>query len=396
MKLIFLICVLFLIIKTSTPSILCGYNSTAGEMIERQLTRCFEDNISESRAKMAIGFEYCFGDNYQILNDTVEIPYRKKINETTSQILHLSESMCSDNDDALDQFVFSETESQSQNSDGINDAKDKSPSALRKCVLFFSKIQVFIKNQNFDVQYVLKQNVELITPMYPTSSDREKIFKIIVNIIQPLIGCYGPMEKLKAAFIRKFLKQYLVGLVNPTKQSFTNDTYAIMLNPEEYTSQQFDSIKLFGDKTTLFDNSKGTKAIKTQRSVILQQKPDSKLTGQERKVLAKYHEENENKPLEQRDNELMKTALSGKLSDAEFLSLTPAQKLKAGIISQKEYHEKVYLEENHGHMTKPVEIDDFWSDGLSLKKKNFSNEDFDRYKVKGFNIDRKIRELFKI
>lgn len=65
------------------------------------------------------------------------------------------------------------------------------------------------------------------------------------------------------------------------------------------------------------------------------------------------------------------------------------------------------LPENHDHNKKEdligknnpyyptkVAIDNFWDDNIKIKNKLWNNEDFKRYRIKDWNIDNKINQLF--
>ena len=390
------ICILIILTPKMCSGIRCGYQSESGQRIKNRLDQCFTDNVVESRVRMAIGYEFCYGVNYQILNDTVAIPYNKKIKETTKQLINLSQSICSDNDDALDQYVFTLDVTHDQNSNTIENAVDKSAQSLRKCNSFFSKIQNSINNENFEIEYILRQDEGLLGGLYPDEENRQKIFTIVLNVIQPLISCYEPMETMKTELIKKYLKMYLVSLVNPAKSSFDDHTYEVLMNPEYYAIQDYDSAGLFKDKRSLFDLGTRDVPVQTTRSVPLQRGLTTDLTSAEKQQVAAFDVQEGDKTLQERDREMTKAVESGKITRTQYLSMTPKQKLDAGLLSQTDYRKVVYSDENHRHAGTPVEVDDFWDEGLSLKKNNFSNNDFDRYSIKGFNIDKKIEELFKI
>lgn len=59
----------------------CGYFGEKGLNIEKKLDECFEKNVKDTRVRMSLGFEICFGYNYQKLNDTVAEPIQKIVKD---------------------------------------------------------------------------------------------------------------------------------------------------------------------------------------------------------------------------------------------------------------------------------------------------------------------------
>ena len=396
-----LICRIFLLasLLSAARASQCGYPGSAGNQIRSALDTCFSDNVIQSRAKMAIGFEFCFGVNFQILNDTVAIPYNKKIKETTQQLINLSQSMCSDNEDALDQFVFTHSLGKDQGGDNAPDPKDTSPRSLRKCVQFFSKVQNLINTENFEISYILTQNEALIAPMYPSKPDREKIFTIVLNVVQPLASCLRPMEALKAELIRKYLRQYLAALVHPTKASFTEDTYDILMNPEFYSIQGIDTSGIFKGKRGLFEveiDPNLIQQVEKGRTIKLQMKPPNRVSDQEKgKILEMDRSAQVTSPAA-RDREVVKAVATGQVTRTQVFGMTPRQKLDARLISPAAYRRQVLIDEHHNHPGMKADLDDMSSPRAPFRRHGDAREDQARKVVKGYNIDKKIQDIFSI
>lgn len=384
-----------LLVASRALAALCGYRDIAGRQIAETLDQCFRDNVVDSRARMAIGFEFCFGTNFQVLNDTVAIPYNKKAKDTTRQLMNLAQSLCSDNDDALDQFVFSQSLGREQAFQGGR-ARDRSPQALRKCTQFFSKLQNAVNNDQFNTEYLLSQNEPLLEPMYPNPEDRRKLFAIVLNVVQPLVGCFAPMEALKAELAKKYLRQYLAALVNPEKPSFDDATYEVLVNPELYSVQSVDSNGLFRNKRSLFDvdfNVKLGAELPLEKTVKLQLGPSQRLNATERAAVAVL---DARESPEEREKSLAKALEAGKVSRSQVLSMRPQQRLEARLMSPEAFRKEVAVPESHLHAGEHVMIDDFWNSNVALKKAKFAKEDYDRYLIKGFDIEKKLRQLFFI
>lgn len=43
-----------------------------------------------------------------------------------------------------------------------------------------------------------------------------------------------------------------------------------------------------------------------------------------------------------------------------------------------------------------VEIENFWDEDVKIKNKNFSNEDYMRYKLKDWDVEKKLKKLFDV
>ena len=63
----------------------CGYGEAKGREIEQKLDDCYKEHVKDSRLKMAVGFEICFGFNNKKLNDTVAelINHQKEVIKET-------------------------------------------------------------------------------------------------------------------------------------------------------------------------------------------------------------------------------------------------------------------------------------------------------------------------
>ena len=53
-------------------------------------------------------------------------------------------------------------------------------------------------------------------------------------------------------------------------------------------------------------------------------------------------------------------------------------------------------ESDHDHSTKPIVIDDFFDKNLQIKNKKYGMNDFNKYVIKGFDIDRQLKKMFNI
>ena len=66
----------------------CGYlNGSKGKEIEKRLDDCYKNHVQQSRLKMSVGFELCFGYNYKKLNETVAELINHKKQEVKETII---------------------------------------------------------------------------------------------------------------------------------------------------------------------------------------------------------------------------------------------------------------------------------------------------------------------
>lgn len=72
----------------------CGYYGEKGIEVEKKLDECYAENVKESRVRMAIGFEVCFGFNYWKLNETVSGPLNEVLKEESEDIYRLAQTSC--------------------------------------------------------------------------------------------------------------------------------------------------------------------------------------------------------------------------------------------------------------------------------------------------------------
>lgn len=377
----------------------CGYKGDLSKRIQGQLEDCFEKNIIESRVKMAIGFEHCFGYNYEKLNSTVEAPFVKRLNDTNRHIVHLAFKICDDEENNMEDSFYMIDAQGTSISDLAGPAEARSPENRRACKSFFQKLLDSLAAQNFEIESVLEANEKLISGTVPSSDNREKLFTIVKEIVRPLGECRVPMAELRASLIKKYLKQFLVAQINPSSPSFTSQSYLVLMHPEYYMATTSSNLgKDFSDESD--DKPKSavysSNLLGAKRVVVLRKRTDTeKLSKSEKDDVLGWDESNKDKSPEEKDSIIRNDLAKGKPKNLTKLMLTPLQKLNAGVISQSEYNRLVDLSEDHSHQSQPIEVDKFWDSNLLIKKKRFNNEDFSRYKIKGFDIDQKIKQLFK-
>ena len=377
----------------------CGYKGELSKRIQAQLDDCFAKSVAESRVKMAIGFEHCFGYNYEKLNSTVEAPFVKRLNDTNRHVVHLAFKICDDEDNNMEDSFYMIDSQGTSISDLTGSAEARSPESKRACKTFFQKLLDSLAAQNFEIQNVLESNEKLIAGTVPSSDNREKLFTIVKEIVRPLGECRVPMAELRASLIKKYLKQFLVAQINPSMPSFTSQSYPVLLHPEYYLTTGSSNLGSdFTDESD--DNPKSpvysSNLLGSKRVVFLRKRSDSEsLTKSQKEDVLDWDSDNADKSPKEKEKIITEDLAKADPKSVTKLMGTPLQKLNAGLISKSKYDEIVDLAEDHTHQPQPVEVDKFWDSNLVIKKKRFNNEDFSRYKINGFDIDQKIKQLFR-
>ena len=390
---------LFILISHIRSERYCGYKGDLSKRIESNLDDCYTQNVIESRVRMAVGFEHCFGYNYEKLNSTVEAPFEKRLNDTNRHIVHLAFKICSDEENGIDDDFYVIDSQGTSLSDLTGTQDNRAPEDVRGCKTFFQKLLDALTVQNFEVDDIISSNEKSIIGLVKNSDSRDKLFTIVREIIRPLNECRTPMIELRTTLIKKYLKQFLIAQINPPMPSFTPQSYQVLLHPEMFMlSQDTNLITDFNDENdpSLKATRFAANLIGNKRIVVLHKRTDTeKLSKSQKETVIDWDKDNKDKSPQEIEAMLNEDIADGKVSKDTKLVLTPAQKLKAGLMNEADYQKLIALPENHIHGSDPVEIEKFWDDNLIIKKKRFHNEDFDRYKIKGFDIDQKIKQLFK-
>ena len=382
----------------ASASTVCGYTGPIAKQVEATFDKCYIDNVKESRLRMALGYEHCLGANYAILNSTVAGPYNKKTSDTQSIMLHLSDSVCSDNEDALNEFIIN---SDSSFSPGDNDFEPKiqpTDENIRNCKSFFDSVIHAIGIDNFEIASLMKNTENQLSPQFPDQSFRDKVFLVVVNIVKPQANCYQPMLELRMRLIKKYLKRFLTDQISPLVPSFSGKTLPVVSHPEIFIAQQAVTQTVRIQDSKFNWNQKPTMGlvVAPERIVKMAARVQHQVSADEKARLFAFDATNTNKSLSERDNNLKNAVESGSVTQTQVLSMTPKEQFDAGLIDRTQLRSQVFKDEDHMHRSGSVEIDDIWNSGLSLKKKHFTEEDFGRYKIKGFDVDKKIEELFKV
>jgi hypothetical protein len=335
------------------------------------------------------------GSDFQTLNSTVEGPYSKKRSDTQATLLHLSDSVCSENEDALNEFILSSDGRISGGEDAPETKLNPTDSNINQCKDFFDQINQALLADNYQIATLMKSMERKLEGLFTDTATREKIFLVVVNTIKPLAACHQPMQELKMRLIKKYLKRFLMDQISPIAPSFSGKTLPVVSHPELFITYQ-KAIKSRAKAENFDWNQKRVRGstVAPKRVIKVQTQVDSTLTDSQKLRIIGMDARNADKTLEQRDTELRQAVATGKVTDTAFLSMTPQQKLNARLISPTQFRQQVSVPEDHGHFTAPIEIDNLWDPALQFKGKKIPDDMYDRYKIKGFDIDTKIEQLF--
>jgi hypothetical protein len=203
----------------------CGYLGGAASKLENNLDECYDEYVKESRVRMSIGFELCFGFNFGRLNNTVSKPLNYMQRIVNTRVLDLSLEVCKAHDD-IDRRPKLDT--------GAVDL-DKEQVDVGHCKVFFDKVVDAIYAEDYSVEDVFKEYSEKLGELY-RQSEIEKIQKQVRDLVHPVDECKVPEQTLKDNLIIKYTKKFLQSVVNPELPSFNYENLDVLMHPEKYLS----------------------------------------------------------------------------------------------------------------------------------------------------------------
>ena len=201
----------------------CGYLGGSATKVEDKLDNCYDEYVKESRVRMSIGFELCFGFNFGRLNNTVSKPLNYMQRIVNTRVLDLSLEVCKAHED-IDRRPKLET--------GAVDT-DKEQAGVGHCKIFFDRTVDAIYAEDYSIEDVFNQYSEKLSDLF-RPSEIEKIQKQVRDLVHPVDECKVPEQTLKDNLIIKYTKKYLQNVVNPQMPSFNYENLDILLHPEKY------------------------------------------------------------------------------------------------------------------------------------------------------------------
>ena len=360
--------VLFVLLINSFLSLKnCGYYGEKGDEIEKKLDACFDKNVRDSRVRMSVGFEICFGYNYSKLNATVAEPLEHRQKLINKKLIDISLKSC---------FYDKRDPHKPRLPNGDVDFR-KEQENINKCKHFFNLIIQAMYNDQEAVESFLDSNIFLIKPMLVEKKRVAHLRKRISKLVDPVDECKEPQIVLRNRLIKKYLEMYLNKVVSPKLPSFNWENLDVLLHPEEYMMRS--------DK--LRKPSESAESVEEEGI----EKPKILVPEKRRIVIRDKRPSGEKK----------EGFLSGLFDFSSSSDEDHHAEVDNFAPDQKPTHEdkektKLLMDKDHTHKKDQVLIDKFWDANVRIKNKRIANQDYLRYKVKGFDIDRQIKELFKI
>lgn len=363
----------------------CGYSGRKGKQIEKKFDDCFNKEVKDSRLRMSLGYEKCFGFNYQQFNTTVSEPLDVKQKIANRELINLSLKTC----------ILSEKQERRQNRVSLDRLLDN-------CKHYFNVIIRAMYNDDEAVETYLESQSELIKPLLKNKPAFDKLVAKIIEIIKPIDECKEPQAIFRMRLIKKYLEMYLNKIVNPPLPSFNEENLPLFEHPEVYLLKYNKVVKTDIEKLLESKRKKGMFLPEKRTIEIKGRRKDGKDTTSEeekkKSILDKllgFKNSITNDDEYESDNNFNKNEGKRKKKHSELSKKAIDQMLKEAN-TDDEHRLADSRSEDHEHDGNEVEIDDFWDDNLQIKKKKLGNHDFDRYKIKGFDIDRQLKKLFKI
>lgn len=201
----------------------CGYLGGSASKVEDKLDSCYDEYVKESRVRMSIGFELCFGFNFARLNNTVSKPLNYMQRIVNTKVLDLSLEICQAHDDI---------ERRPKLDSGAVDI-DSEQAQVGQCKVFFDRVIDAVYAEDYSVDDVFRTHGPKLEPMY-SPSELEKVEKKVRDLVHPIDECKVPEQTLKDNLIVKYTKKFLQAVVNPKMPSFNYENLDVLLHPEKY------------------------------------------------------------------------------------------------------------------------------------------------------------------
>ena len=350
----------------------CGYYGEAGDNIEKKLDNCFDKNVKDSRVRMSVGFEVCFGYNYSKLNVTVAEPLEHRQKLVNKRLIEMSLKSCvyHHGDKHLPRLPSGQVDYHAEQ-DNIN-----------KCKHFFNLLIQAMYNDQEAVEGFLDDNISLVEPILVEKKAIEHLRKKISKLVDPIDECKQPQMILRNRLIKKYLEMYLNKVVSPTMPSFNWENLDVLLHPEEYMLRS-DQVRRPNSESHSDEQEIAPVEINEEPKILVPEKRKIVIRDRHKKTASGS------------------SGFLGGLFDFSSSSDEDAHAEDFVAKDQKPTHEDILKMEklkdkDHTHDGDKVVIDKFWDTNVRIKNKRVANEDYLRYKVKGFDIDKQIQELFKI
>lgn len=359
----------------------CGYTGAAGKKIETDLDDCFEKEVKDSRLRMSLGYEKCFGYNYQHLNVTVAEPLERKQKLANRQLIDLSLKTCVSTD---------EQESK------LN--RTKLDQMINDCKHYFNVVIQAMYNDDESVETYLSAQTKLIRPLLGSTKTINNLKDQVIKVVSPIDECKEPQSAFRMKLIKKYLEMYLNKVVSPPLPSFNQENIDVFEHPEAYMLLSNRVVR--PDIQALLDAKRKKGSFVPEKRVVVMRGRTS--DGDDSKTLADRKKEIVNKLLgyfkDGTNGDDDHDSDDANIKKPSVVKLHPDDDINQLVVESSRDDEESLQErsEEHEHNNDPIVIDDFFDENLEIKKKKFGRHDFDKYKLNDFNIDGQLKKLFHI
>ena len=385
-----------LLISMARASKYCGYVGEEAEKIEQSFNDCLSKQRQDTRLQSAIAFEVCFGYNFTSLNSTVYEPYRKKRLDVNKKLLDFALTTCD---------LSLRPDKRPMMKDGITVDAPKEALLTTKCRQFFDLMVDELFKDEFteeSIKNLASANKDLISHLY-NFMNRGSFYDEIVAIMLPLKQCQEPELKLRNTLVQKYLQEFIDKILNPKNPSFNWQNIDVLLNADVYAlkSDRYDTPMFDKEMQDEADAQNKKLKLTTLTKPILMERREFKDKTQKEKNKEREYFRDRNKltteELLDEDRKKEERIKKDDMDDEDYYGMSLKELNDNKEISDEAYNWRKEFDEDHKHdYEKQIEISDIWDPNLIIGRQRFNDEDYHRYKIRGFDIDGKINTLFAI
>ena len=372
----------------------CGYLGEPRDKIEQEIENCFSQQKQESRIEITVAYEVCLGFNYTRLNSTVASLYEKRRAELNKEVMEMAFDQC-DFEKHPDRRPLLDDDSVNLGQEQIYEGE---------CHKFFDKmIEILFRQGTTEESFddATDDNSKLLKNYMP-KAERKDLFAALKRIILPLIECEAPMRKLRTELLTKYMQQFVVNIINPDKPSFNWQNSEVLMNADLYAlkSDRYDEPRFSQLYSNELDKARQALVLTPSSEPVLMEKRQFKYYSRRAKNNQReFFREQKQLTTEEKleaDKEKDERVKEDDMDTEDYYGMTLKELHDKKKIKDEKYEALKELEEGHDHNKDRIEIDDIWNPNLTINAKQLSDDDFDRYKIKGYDVDKQIKTLFAI
>lgn len=385
-----------LLVSMVEASKYCGYVGEEAETIDQNFSDCLSKQKQDTRLQTAIAFEVCFGYNFTSLNTTVYEPYRKKRLDVNKKLVDFALTTCD---------LSLRPDKRPMMKDGVTVDAPKEALLTTNCRQFFDLMVDELFRDEFteeSIKNLASDNKDLISHLY-NFMNRGSFYNEIVAIMLPLKQCQEPELKLRNTLVQKYLQEFIDKIINPKNPSFNWQNIDVLLNADVYAlkSDRYDTPifeKEIKEESDI--QSKRLKLTTLTKPILMERREFEDKSQKEKNKERKYFRERDKLTTEEllkEDREKEERIKKDDMDDEDYYGMTLKELNEHKEIPDETYNLRNEFDEDHKHdYEKQIEISDIWDPNLIIGRQRFNDEDYNRYKIRGFDIDGKINTLFAI